>query len=189
LKLYFKQPDRIKLETRGFAVVPRNGIMGNPTDIFDNLINLEIKGQGLENDVLHWVLEGDLYPDSVHFKPWENSDGQALSMNMEIWVDPDKWVIGQSKTYLDGELVLLVRSDYLEAAQNLFLPEETLIRFEFDENIQEKINIPEGMNRRGFPQDLPEGERNISPTYGVITLKFSDYRLNTGLTDEFFIEE
>ncbi len=189
LKLYFKQPDRIKLETHGFAVVPRNGIMGNPTALLDNLTNVHIKGQGLENEVVHWILEGDLNPDSAHFRPRENSDDHALGMKMEIWVDPHKWVIDQSKTYLDGELVLLVRSNYLEAMKNLFLPEETLIRFEFDESFQGKLDIHSGMKGNRFFKNSSEGERAIKANHGVIKLKFSDYRLNTGLTDDFFLED
>jgi outer membrane lipoprotein-sorting protein len=189
LRLYFKQPDRIKLETRGFAVVPKNGIMGNPTALLDKLTNVHIKGQGLENDILHWVLEGDLNPDSARFSPWENSDGHAFAMKMEIWVDPHKWVIDQSKTYLDDELILLVRSNYLETMKNLFLPEETLIRFEFDENFQGKLDIHNGMKGNRFSGSSSAGERAIKTAYGVIKLKFSDYRLNMGLTDDFFLED
>jgi len=187
VKLYFKQPDQTKLEAKGFAVIPKNGLMENPVALLDNLSELTILGRGIENDRDHWILTGVLIPDSIQFKPWGSSDAGGLSL--QIWIDKEQWTITQTKTFLDSSQVLLIRSDYLEVKAGIYLPETTLIRFELDQSVLKKMEDFSEMEFSTSKSGKNKFHRSITPTEGTITLEFSDYILNKGLPDELFIED
>ena len=41
-KVYFKQPNKLKIKSRGFGMLPKTGIFTSPIDNFDNLKNMRI---------------------------------------------------------------------------------------------------------------------------------------------------
>ncbi|MFC1550368.1 hypothetical protein ACFL46_03665 [Candidatus Neomarinimicrobiota bacterium] len=187
IKLYFKQPNQTKLEAKGFAIFPKNGLMENPVELLDNLSELSPIGKGIENDREHWILTGFIKQDSSHFTPWGDSDAGRLSL--QIWIDQEHWTITQTKTFLDSTQVMLIRSEYLEVGSGIYLPEKTLIRFELDKSVLERI---ENFSEMGFSTSQSSNKyshRKIIPTEGTITLEFFDYILNKGLPDELFIED
>jgi hypothetical protein len=186
VKVYFKQPNQTKLESKGFAVIPKNGLMENPVNLLDDLSELTVIGEGIENDRKHWILSGTLSQDSIQFKPWGNSGLGHLQL--QIWVDQEYWTIGQTKTFVDSSQVLLIRSEYIEVEKDIFLPKKTLIRFEIDQSILNTLEDFSNFNH-SEPQspagDIPE---KMAAAKGTITLKFDDYILNQGLPDELFID-
>ena len=42
-KVFFKQPDYIKVKSKGFGILPKTGIFTSPNDNFDNLSDISIK--------------------------------------------------------------------------------------------------------------------------------------------------
>ncbi|GIQ98467.1 MAG: hypothetical protein CM15mP4_3040 [Candidatus Neomarinimicrobiota bacterium] len=66
-KVFFKQPDKIKFNTKGFGVLPKTGLFTSPLDNFDNLRELEIVTD--ENiDPNNVIISGKLITDSLKLK-------------------------------------------------------------------------------------------------------------------------
>ncbi|MEE9466639.1 MAG: hypothetical protein V3W14_13810, partial [Candidatus Neomarinimicrobiota bacterium] len=58
MTLSFKQPDKTALKARGFAMVPRRGILLSPDSLFQGMGNLQLAGDTLVNDRPALVLRG-----------------------------------------------------------------------------------------------------------------------------------
>ena len=41
-KVFFKQPDKLKIKSRGFGMLPKTGLFTSPRDNFDNLKNMRV---------------------------------------------------------------------------------------------------------------------------------------------------
>ena len=41
-KVFYKNPDMIKVKARGFGILPKTGLFTSPLDNFDNLKNIRI---------------------------------------------------------------------------------------------------------------------------------------------------
>ena len=48
---WFKQPNLTKIETKGFAAIPKSGMISSPIDLFDNLSNIAVIGAEYYNKI------------------------------------------------------------------------------------------------------------------------------------------
>lgn len=218
VRLFFKsargeQPDRVKIEADGFAVVPRTGLTRSPDDIFKALSDLEVTGsEDLEGRV-HWIIQGRIIPDSITFRFWNQEEGADLSMR--LWVDPLRGVIARSETYLDTIPVLSINSTHREEEGGIHLPELTEVRLHLGGGILQQIGDHDPMGgpfgerhqrvERESEQDYPvqdfgdtvmqEKEQLLTNRFeqetgmdfeGYIRMEFSKYKVNRGLKDSFF---
>ena len=68
VNFWFKQPNLTKVETKGFAAIPKSGMISSPIDLFDNLINVSVIGAEYYNGKQVWILHGNLKPLMQHHK-------------------------------------------------------------------------------------------------------------------------
>ena len=62
-KVYFKQPSKLKIKSRGFGMLPKTGIFTSPIDNFDNLKNMRIVYPVNNDDKVY--IKGDVIIDSL----------------------------------------------------------------------------------------------------------------------------
>ncbi len=169
MTLSFKQPDKLALKARGFAMVPRRGLLLSPDSLLAGLGELRLAGDTLVEGRPVLVLQGE-----------SEIEGQPL--RAEVLVDRQRWVILGVASYSDTLELLRLNTDFEEVTAGIFLPVRTTIHFNFDERFIQRL--PHGPHRRrkhrGGDDDQPQKGA------GKAVIEFSKYRVNQGLPDELF---
>ena len=182
-KVFFKQPDKIKFNTKGFGVLPNTGLFTSPKDNFDNLKDLIINKDKIKIGNNQIMISGTLIMDSLKAKfPNEYA---KLSFNpiVDVVVDTSKWLINSVTSRIDT-LKLFQINNYYELYENkYYLPSTSTVEY-FIKDMKLanwlKDDIPSMI---GADQQLAKGQDIVK---GMITVKYSDYLINKNLPDYIF---
>ena len=169
LQIYYKHPDKFKVKTTGFAIIPKIGFIPLQTDLLTKNSTIELRSTPDQNESKSYIL--DLYPaDSL------------VEMVTNIWVNAKRWTIEKVLiNALDmGESVITIQ--YINV-NGIWLPEFTTVYLNMLQSIPE-LRRPNVERPVGF-----SGEKSgPEPMVGTISIRFTDYRLNQGLEDKLFDE-
>ncbi len=182
IDLAFKQPDYTRIESRGFAVAPRTGLVMAPDQLLDNLQEIRSVEHGEFRGDSHVILTGTVHPDSFRAPMWDvTSDPGTLITR--LWIDPARWIIRHMETRLDTARLIAISVEYTEAEPGIWLPETTEITITLPENlpVSREMDFPPG---RGATEQQPQ-----KPLRGTMQMKFRGYRVNRGIPDDFFQQE
>lgn len=192
---WYKKPSFTKAEAKGFAAIPKSGLVSSPVDLFDNLNNVKVVGAEYLNDSQVWILRGTLHPDSLTFKNIDKYNNN-LELSMRLYVDREKWILVRSETWMDTTRVLEIDSEYINVIDNIYLPKETVVKFEYSKDLTTELDDSFHSNnqvmnmKKDMMLDSETGEDLKDTKFdGIITLKFSKYKVNQGLEEDLFIEE
>ena len=182
---WFKQPNLTKVETKGFAAIPKSGMVSSPIDIFDNLSNISVIGAEYYNDKQVWLLQGELIPDSLMFKN-VNKTKDTNGLTMKMWIDLNNWTLIRSETFMDTFKIVEISTEYKSFLNNINLPIETTLLFNYRSDI-----MPAMVNFHGSNSPIKKSTKQDSTKVmsGSITMKYSKYKINQGIEDAFFEEE
>jgi len=185
VEFWFKQPNLTKVKTKGFAAIPKSGIVSSPIDLFDNLNNISVIGAEYYNDKQVWILRGELNPDSLTFKNIGDR-GSTPNLEMRLLVDRSNWTLIKSETWMDTSKVVEIESEYESIADDIYLPKETVISFDYSGGMPSGMEDTFGAKHQFGSMRDDSQKKEMS---GSITLKFSKYKINQGTDDAFFEEE
>jgi len=186
MDLAFKQPDKIKVETEGFAVVPRAGLVASPEEIFGQLAGVQVTGDSMINDSVHYILEGRLSRDSDLFAGGPRRRRESPPSRIRLWVNPHPWLLTRLDAYADTSRLASLRITYTRVEDNIWLPETTRALFRLPAGGQNSgSGAPEPGAGPGFEGEF-ESALPDTGGQGSVTLTFSHYRVNTGLSNQFF---
>ena len=185
VEFWFKQPNLTKVETKGFAAIPKSGIVSSPLDLFDNLNNISVIGAEYYNDKQVWILRGELNPDSLTFKNVGDM-GSTPNLEMRLLVDRSNWTLIKSETWMDTSKVVEIESEYESIADDIYLPKETVISFDYSGGMPSGMEDTFGAKHQFGSMRDDSQKKEMS---GSITLKFSKYKVNQGIDDAFFEED
>lgn len=188
IKVYYRAgsngaQDQIKLETRGFAVVPKTGLNFNVDDLLDNFETFQTPVEVQTDEGPRLVVSGTINPDSLRFKSWD-SEEETPSLTQSLWVDPARWVVTRTEVRLDTSLVLTVTSEYERYSDQLYLPRKTEVSFALGSQMLQRLD-----RNRGGPGPLmqeAEPEFEAKDFSGHVVMEFTRYRVNKGIPDEVF---
>lgn len=165
-KLYFKQPDKVKLKSEGFALLPKDGIdfspasiiKGNYTAIFERR---EIIGE---------------FPTSV-IKIVPINENTSVILNT-VWIDDKSNIIRKVETTTKTQGTYTIELFY----DNEFkypLPKQMIFSFNVD-----KMNLPQT-----FTNTTPKSSRKKfkdGPILGKVYVNYSNFKVNKNLSDKIF---
>ena len=182
-KAYYKKPNKFKATTKGFGVLPNTGLFTSPEDNFDNLKNMIINKDQSELETNHIMISGTLIPDSLKAKfPNEYA---KLSFNpiVDVVVDTSRWLIKSVTSRIDT-LKLFQIINYYELHENkYYLPSMSKVEY-FIKDMKLanwlKDDLPSMI---GADQQLTMNQDIVK---GMITVKYSDYKVNRDLPDYIF---
>ena len=189
IKLYYKAPDKVKVKSKGFAIIPKTGLGGSPDQFLRILDFVHLSGNEELNGRNHWVLTGSVNPDSmdIHIN---KDDFPKIRMN--LWVDANSWVISKVETMIDSQSVFRLISEYVEV-NDVFLPSKTTLSLGFKGMERWPMRNPFGgptEDRKDFNKVAKEA--GIDPDKkefaGIVIMEFSKYKVNQGLEDSIFDE-
>jgi outer membrane lipoprotein-sorting protein len=170
IKMYYKNPDKYHYESKSFALIPKEGLNLNSIIFDDKNYIFTVKGKQDWNGLPVYVLEAQR-KKSDELKP----------NNTYIWVDGINWVPKKISSEPNEKRKISVIIFHSLIENKYYLPSK--IEFEYDIRELEDIKTPpiaEAKKQRMNPR---------SNGKGGITVTFSNYHLNSGLSDSIFDEK
>lgn len=169
-KLYFKKPDKIKLVSKGFAMLPKRGMNFTFNELFEKKYNAIFIKNEIINKVNTYVLK--IIP----------LDDQADILLATIWVDRKTQTIRKidAVSKSNGNFVTLF--DYPLKANPFDLPSQLTFTFEVT-----KTTLPMGVTG-DFDSEKPKVKDN-KPQKATLNISYANYIVNKGIADSFFKEE
>jgi outer membrane lipoprotein-sorting protein len=168
--VYFKRPDKINIKSESFAMLPREGFALPVTVLVKNY---DARGKGVEE------IEGKrLYRIELTAKK-----GSARVQNLTVWVDPANYTVVQTvSTPYRGRSVTM-QTSYLLHESKFWLPERMKLTF--------AATIPDSATVDEFPMPGQAESEAVGrpPRSGSMDVRYSGYRINTGLSDDLFKRE
>jgi len=175
--VYFKTPDKIKVEAEGFAMLPKQGLKFSPAELLQgDFTTLYVRSETIDNRKLDVI------------KAIPNSDSSDVVLST-LWVDAAESVVRKFETTSKkgGTTQIELNYDNYEFG----LPSQIKITFNFGDiklpvnqaNQQNETNDVEkkGMNRRGLPRG--------ASLKGSVIMTYKNYQINKGIPDSFFVEK
>ncbi len=169
-KLYFKKPNKIKLVSKGFAMLPKRGMNFTFNELFEKKYNAIYIKNELINKVNTYVIK---------IIPLDDSADILLAT---IWIDRKtqsiKKIDAVSKS--NGNFVTLFA--YPIISNPFDLPSQLTYTFDV-----QKATLPMGVTG-DFGGEKPKVKDN-KPQKATLTISYANYNVNKGIADRFFIEE
>lgn len=160
--LYFKQPDKVHFESEGFAMLPREGVAFNPARF---LSRYTVEGVSTEDPAGHQLYRLVLSP----------KDNRSAARRLFLFVNPRGWIVERLQTPMVDGRTMTASFSYQDVSGFSF-PGEVVVEF-----------TAQAADTGSTATDLPVPlSRPQIPRTGTITIKYSDVRVNTGLSDDIF---
>lgn len=164
--MYFKQPDKIHVDAEGFAMLPREGLALN----IDKLVS-RYAVERVEKDTVGGVT---LYRLSLAAR---SERTELRTIRLEI--HPTRWTVERIVTGGTGDRMVSVSFSYTQV-EGHWLPDEMTARF--------SVAPADTGGGETADQNSPFPPRQM-PRNGTVTVHYSGYRVNTGLSDELFTKD
>ena len=194
IRMYYKNPDKIKVETQGFAILPKIGAGGNPSVFLDMLKHVtEIKRTIRDNKPFYRII-GKVHRDSLKI-PVSVKKDEIQDITMDVFVDAKEWVVTEVDVYLDSESVFNLKTDYMEVS-DVRVPEQSVFKIGVKGISRWTTQNPfdfggPGSDRQDFEKIAKDAgfEPEKDEFVGEMIMTFSKYKVNQGIDDALFIEK
>jgi len=169
VKIYFKQKDKFKIESKGIAIVPRQGF-DQATKLLADTNSYTAMLQG--NEKL-----GNIQTKLINVIPLSDTSDMILG---KFWIDPQQNVIIKSQltTRANGTIV----TEYTYGKQIAFgLPDEMIFSVDV-----KKFKIPKGIVAEPIKNNEDNKANSNDNKKGKIYITLSNYVVNKGIADSMF---
>ena len=164
-KIYFKQPNKVKIESDGFALIPKQGLNFFPTELLESDYSpIYIRSDKFEN----------FQVEIIKIIPMSDTTDIILTT---LWIDPLIKVIRKIEMSTKSIGLIEVQLRYNDVVERV-LPSEAKFIFQAgNDDMKEE-----------YKSDL---KKNISSKKisGTVNLRYSNYFVNQGIDDSFFNEK
>ncbi|MBN1300711.1 MAG: hypothetical protein JW995_05810 [Melioribacteraceae bacterium] len=168
-KIYFKQPDHVKMESEGFAMLPRQGLNYSPAKLLESDFSaIYVKSDTLDNHIT----------DIVKVIPNNDSSDVILST---LWIDHELDIVRkiESTTKKSGTVEIHL---YYDDEFSFALP----VKVKFSFNVT-NMELPAAITG-DFEGEQRTQNKSKSPMSGTVTVDYSNYQVNKGLDDSIFLK-
>jgi len=169
-KIYFKQPDKIKIDSKGFAMLPKQSTSFSPTQFLKgDFTALYVRSETVDNRKL----------DVIKIIP--NSDSTDVILST-LWIDDAEQLIRKVETTGRRSGTIHIFVDY--NGNKFGLPSQ--IKFEFNLGSIQIPEDPRQQKEKTEDEKRPRGRQQLS---GSVIIYYSNYKVNQGIADSFFDEK
>lgn len=170
-KIFFKQPDKVKIKSQGFALLPKEGLNFTPHSLFQKAYT-----SFYERDEVY----GGVNCAVVKVIPLGEVNEVILST---IWIDKQKSVIKkvESTTKMNGTFT--IDFDY-KSEGNYLLPAQMVFSFDVS-----KMNIPNNIGGDTHDDRDEPKKKKVKLTQGTVKVIYTNYKVNLGIDDALFEEK
>ena len=182
-KVYFKQPDKIKVKSRGFGLLPKTGMFTSPIENFSNLSNIRFSKDLSRTNPNEIMLVGDLVLDSLALDVPNEYARLTFKPTVDVKVDTQNWVITQVLTKIDTVKIMEINNFYDVVDDSFYMPIRSTVEYYVkDARLSKWINKDIGT--------IMGNNHNINiesdMVKGLISVNYAKYRVNRGIKDSIF---
>ena len=171
-KIYYKQPDKIHIQSEGFAMLPKEGLNFSPL----SLLNSNFTSFYVREDTLNRIVTSVIKVIPL--------DGRSDVILSTLWVDIKRDLILKVESSRKPEGTFTIDMDYLKTEKGFWLPSSLVFTFSIDRSI-----LPRKFNF-DTDSDLKKAmEESTKVQTGKVFIDYSNYKVNTGLSDEIFTQK
>ena len=120
--VFFKQPDKLEIKSRGFGLLPRTGMFTSPSENFDNLTDVAVDKNSLNLKENRVILRGNLIVDSLAIKMPNDYAKVTFKPTVDVTIDTSHWVITEVVTKIDTIKIMQINNEYGFVDGDHFLP-------------------------------------------------------------------
>ena len=182
-KVYFKQPDKIKVKSRGFGLLPKTGMFTSPIENFSNLSNIRFSKNFSRTNPNEIMLVGDLVLDSLALDVPNEYARLTFKPTVDVKVDTQNWVITQVLTKIDTVKIMEINNFYDFVDDSFYMPVRSTVEYYVkDARLSKWINKDIGTimgnnHNMNIESDMVRG---------LISVSYAKYRVNQGIKDSIF---
>lgn len=182
-KVYFKQPDKIKVKSRGFGLLPKTGMFTSPIENFSNLSNIRFSKDLSRTNPNEIMLVGDLVLDSLALDVPNEYARLTFKPTVDVKVDTQNWVITQVLTKIDTVKIMEINNFYDIVDDSFYMPIRSTVEYYVkDARLSKWINKDIGT--------IMGNNHNINiesdMVKGLISVNYAKYKVNRGIKDSIF---
>jgi len=179
-KVFFKQPNKLKIKSRGFGMLPKTGIFTSPKDNFDNLKNMRLISTNNKNGQVY--IKGEVIVDSLKLKMPNEYAKLGFRPTVTVKIDTNNWVINNIITELDTLKLVEITNTYKKVDDNYVMPSASTVQYFIKDAklsgwLKKDITSIVGQNPLEQKSDMVEGK---------ISIVYEDYIINRGIKDKIF---
>ena len=179
-KVFFKQPNKLKIKSRGFGMLPKTGIFTSPKDNFDNLKNMRLISTNNDNGQVY--IKGEVIVDSLKLKMPNEYAKLGFKPTVTVKIDTNNWVINNIITELDTLKLVEIKNTYKKVDNNYIMPSASTVQYFIKDAklsgwLKKDITSIVGQNPLEQKSDMVEGK---------ISIVYEDYIINRGIKDKIF---
>ena len=179
-KVFFKQPNKLKIKSRGFGMLPKTGIFTSPKDNFDNLKNMRLISTNNNNGQVY--IKGEVIVDSLKLKMPNEYAKLGFRPTVTVKIDTNNWVINNIITELDTLKLVEITNTYKKVDNNYVMPSASTVQYFIKDAklsgwLKKDITSIVGQNPLEQKSDMVEGK---------ISIVYEDYIINRGIKDKIF---
>ncbi len=170
---YFKQPDKMQFESRGFAIFPRNAVMISPAKLRE--LGDKVDFAGFETSAKN---------NTAHFTIYPRVKDKNIEIRLDFWVDLKYYLIRKIRTQSNRFGWFEINNEFALINKKYWLPEKSNIKMKIDGT---------ALNRFRAKMPFAPGAGNSPPAIfdnlfgtGQMFITFRNYKINTGIADDFF---
>ena len=170
-KSFFKQPDKIHIESQKFAMLPREGLNFSPI----GLLNEKYTALYEREDTI-----GNILTSVVKIIPIGNDNDIILTT---LWIDQSRNVIRKVESSKKPTGTFTIEFNYEKYDDTYYLPSLTVFSFTVD-----RTRFLKGMDGQLESGDKDNLKKSRTLT-GKVFLSYKNYKINQNLPDELFKEK
>src|SRR3989339_1749241 len=178
VKVFFKQPDKIKLQSEGFAMVPKQGLNFSPAQLLKgDFTTIFVRSE-----------TGDNHKTNV-VKVIPNSDSSDVILST-LWIDATESVIRKAETTSKKGGTTKIEMNYDNTKYGL--PSQVKISFNLGE-MQMPSTLPNQTAEKKESDDNGRRRNKVigegTSLKGTVIMNYKNYQINKGIADSFFVEK
>ena len=167
--IYYKKPDKFHIDSENFAMLPKSGLNFSPLGFLNYKYTAFYEREDTVNGILTSVIK---------VIPLEGDADVILS---SFWVDTKRNLILKVESSRKPQGTYIIDLKYLKTSEGFWLPSTLVFSFTVDRSLlPRRFNEPDASESKQKTNDPEKTET------GKVYLNYSNYRVNAGLTDEFF---
>ena len=170
-KVFFKQPDKFKVESEGFAMIPKQSMDFSPMQLLKgDFTPLYVRSEKINN----------VDYDVVKLIP--NTDTTAIILST-LWIEPKKMVIDRVETSTKSNGTVEVKFTY--EPKTTPLPSTLQFSFNMGGSNDPQNSKEESKQNTGNENKFQRPNR----IKGSVIMTYRNYIINKGISDSFFEEK
>jgi len=181
--VFFKQPDKLEIKSRGFGLLPRTGMFTSPSENFDNLTDVAVDKNSINLKENRVILRGNLIVDSLAIKMPNDYAKVTFKPTVDVTIDTSHWVITEVVTKIDTIKIMQINNEYGFVDGDHFLPVRSTVEyFVKDARISKWLKKDIG----SFIGNQQKTDIQDDMVKGKITVLYNKYKVNKGIDESVF---